>query len=54
MRDSYPQSLEKILNELEGSNKSTLQLIQQRATVLLKLNRAVIALLLPRYKINVG
>ncbi|MEQ4923368.1 DUF721 domain-containing protein [Proteus hauseri] len=45
MRDSYPQSLEKILNELEGSNKSTLQLIQQRATILLKLNRAVIALL---------
>lgn len=45
MRDSYPQSLEKILNELEDSNKSTLQLIQQRATILLKLNRAVIALL---------
>ncbi|OAT34834.1 DUF721 domain-containing protein [Proteus myxofaciens] len=45
MRDSYPQSLEKIFNELEGSNKSTLQLIQQRATILLRLNRAVIALL---------
>ncbi|CRL61025.1 DUF721 domain-containing protein [Proteus penneri] len=45
MRDSYPQSLEKIFIELEGSNKSTLQLIQQRATILLKLNRAVMALL---------
>ena len=45
MRDSYPQSLENILKELEGSNKSTLQLIQQRATILLKLNRTVMALL---------
>ena len=45
MRDSYPQSLEKIFIEVEGSNKSTLQLIQQRATILLKLNRAVMALL---------
>ncbi|MBG2710926.1 DUF721 domain-containing protein [Proteus mirabilis] len=45
MRDNYPQSLEKIFIELEGSNKSTLQLIQQRATILLKLNRAVMALL---------
>ena len=45
MRDSYPQSLENILKELEGSNKSTLQLIQHRATILLKLNRTVMALL---------
>lgn len=45
MRDSAPQSLDKILNELDESNKSTLQLIQQRATVLLKLNRTVMALL---------
>lgn len=45
MRDSYPQSLENILKELDGANKNTLQLIQQRATILLKLNRAVMALL---------
>ena len=37
MRDSYPQSLENILKELEGSNKSTLQFIQQRATILLQI-----------------
>lgn len=52
MRDSYPQSLEKIFIELEGSNKNTLQLIQQRATILLKLNRAVMGLYLFLYKIN--
>ncbi|OKP03052.1 DUF721 domain-containing protein [Xenorhabdus eapokensis] len=45
MRDSRPQSLDKLFEDAATVGKSPLQLIQQHAIALLKLNRAVLSLL---------
>ncbi|MBE8595746.1 DUF721 domain-containing protein [Xenorhabdus sp. BG5] len=45
MRDSRPQSLDKLFEDAATVGKSPLQIIQQHAIALLKLNRAVLSLL---------
>lgn len=45
MRDSRPQSINTLIGDPADSGRDTLQTIQQRALVLLKLNRAVAGLL---------